>query len=63
MITKNTQLYTTRDAAKKLCISPQTLEKWRTQGRGPRLVRLENKLVRYRELDLDAFVNGGEHDY
>lgn len=49
----------TKSAAKRLGLSYQTLEKWRSQQRGPRFVKLGNKAVRYRKSDLDAFIEGG----
>ncbi|MCC1481441.1 helix-turn-helix transcriptional regulator [Roseibaca sp. Y0-43] len=56
---KTENLLTTKAAARQLCLSPQTLEKWRTQNRGPRFVKFENKAVRYLKSDLDAFVAEG----
>lgn len=41
-------------AATYLGLSPRTLEKWRTQGRGPKYARLGNAVV-YRKEDLQAF--------
>lgn len=56
----NIQLLTTKAAAKYLCVSPQTLEKWRTQKRGPHFFKLGNKAVRYQKSDLETFVFGGK---
>jgi len=44
-----------RQAALHLGVSEAALRLWRSQGRGPRYFRL-NRLVRYRRLDLDAWV-------
>lgn len=41
-------------AATYLGLSPRTLEKWRTQGRGPKYARLGNAVV-YRKEDLQSF--------
>lgn len=54
-------LLATKQAAIYLGLSPYTLEKWRTQGIGPRFVRLGAKAIRYRKSDLDAFIDGGEN--
>lgn len=53
------ELLDTKSAAKRLGLSHQTLEKWRSQHRGPRFVKLGNKAVRYRKSDLDVFIEGG----
>ncbi|MDH3667178.1 MAG: helix-turn-helix domain-containing protein [Paracoccaceae bacterium] len=37
---KPTALYTAREAATLLRVSPRTLERWRKDGRGPRVTRL-----------------------
>jgi hypothetical protein len=36
-------------------ISVHTLRKWRTQGCGPKFIRIGNR-IRYRQSDLDAFI-------
>ena len=43
-----------REAAGRLGLSASTLNKWRTQGRGPRFVKL-GRAVCYRPADLDAW--------
>lgn len=43
------------EAADYLGLSPRTLEKWRTQGRGPRYSRPGRRVV-YRVADLDAYL-------
>ncbi len=53
---KAEQLICTKVAAACLGISHQTLEKWRSQNRGPRFCKIGGKIVRYRKSDLDAFV-------
>jgi hypothetical protein len=50
-------LLTQKSAAKLLAVSPRTLERHRITGTGPRYVRL-GRLIRYREEDLVAFVDG-----
>ncbi|SRR5258708_39697054 len=49
----------TRAAAKRLGAVPETLERWRQLGIGPRWSRLGRKLVRYSEESLDEFVLSG----
>ena len=41
-------------AAEYLGLAASTLNKWRIQGKGPRYVRIGNR-VRYRRPDLDAY--------
>ena len=43
-------------AAERLGLSVSTLNKWRTQGRGPSFVKL-GRSVCYRTEDLDAWLN------
>jgi excisionase family DNA binding protein len=43
------------DAAAYLGISPKTLNDWRSAGRGPDYLKI-GTLVRYRQSDLDAFL-------
>ncbi len=45
-------------AARRLCLSHRTLQRWRCRHRGPRFVRL-GKAVRYRVGDLNEFVRKG----
>lgn len=60
MKNKIDELLTTKAAAKYLCVSPQTLEKWRSQKRGPHFFKLGKKAVRYQKSDLTAFMFGGK---
>lgn len=48
---------TPREAAAYLRTSPSTLAKRRLQGNGPCFVRL-GRAVRYRQADLDDWMNG-----
>lgn len=49
-------LHDTPQAAQYLGdLKPETLEAWRCRGGGPRFVKL-GRSVRYRESDLDAFI-------
>ena len=55
-ILRNEDLICTKSAAKWLGISHQTLEKWRSQNRGPRFCKIGGKTIRYRKLDLQEFI-------
>ncbi len=48
-------VYTPAEAAAQLLTKPRTLERWRTNGTGPRYVRIGRR-VAYRPADLAAFV-------
>jgi predicted DNA-binding transcriptional regulator AlpA len=51
------------ELARRLGLSPATLQKWRSQAKGPRWVRM-GRAIRYRVSDVEAWVNaqtvGGE---
>lgn len=47
-----------REAAARLGLSKSTLDKMRCDGRGPRYVKITNKLVGYDPADLDAYAEG-----
>lgn len=61
MKTDPDKLQTTKEAARRLGVSHQTLEKWRSQKRGPHYHKIGSKAVRYSQSDLDAFMMGGRH--
>jgi predicted DNA-binding transcriptional regulator AlpA len=46
------------EAASLLSVSPSLLKKWRLAGSGPRFVRLGGRAIRYRRVDLLAWVEG-----
>ena len=46
-------LYNEKELAAKLAVSLPTLRRWRTEGRGPRFVKL-SACVRYRHEDVEA---------
>jgi predicted DNA-binding transcriptional regulator AlpA len=50
------QLHTENETAKILCCTKAALRRWRRERRGPRFVRL-GRLVRYRQSDLEEFVD------
>ena len=51
------QLLNEEQAAEFLGLKPRTLQAWRWSGGGPRFVRLSARAVRYRQSDLDSFVD------
>ena len=53
------QLLTNGQAAELLSLSPRTLEKMRLTGDGPPFIKLgRHRAVRYRESDLQAWIEG-----
>jgi predicted DNA-binding transcriptional regulator AlpA len=51
-------LVTEREAAAILAASVQTLRNWRWAGKGPRVRKIGQRLVRYHRADLAAFIAG-----
>lgn len=49
-------LLTETQAAKYLSLTTRALQNWRYLGRGPHFVRISRRAVRYRQCDLDEFV-------
>lgn len=49
-------LLTERQAAEALGISHRSLQAWRCRGEGPKFLKLNGTIVRYRAEDLDAWV-------
>ena len=45
------------DAAEYLGISKKTLQRWRFNHKGPTYAKLNNKLIRYNQVDLDEWMN------
>ena len=45
-----------KEAAKILGFSERTLQKWRSVGGGPRFVQVSARAVRYRQVDLDSWI-------
>ncbi|WP_298162643.1 AlpA family transcriptional regulator [Acidocella sp.] len=50
------KLLTARQAGELLGVSPETLERWRGAGTGPAFIRLSGRYIRYRQDDLEAFI-------
>jgi hypothetical protein len=51
-----------REAAAILNVEVRTLRNWRALGKGPRFVKVGERMVRYRRCDLNAFVMHAEYD-
>jgi len=50
-------LRTTPEAAAYLKLKPSTMDQLRWTGRGPRFVRIGGRSIRYRQSDLDAYID------
>lgn len=50
------ELLTPDDAASYLGVSRELLAKWRHYGRGPAHIKLSSKVVRYRQADLELWL-------
>lgn len=49
-----------REAAAILCAEVRTLRNWRSLGKGPRFLKIGERMVRYRRADLAAFIDSAE---
>lgn len=49
-----------KDAAAEMDLAVSTLRNWRALGKGPKFIKVGQRLVRYRRSDLEAFIAGGE---
>ena len=56
MVTEHQETLTPKQAAKYVGISEGALRLWRAEGKGPRYFRAGEKLVRYRRVDLDSWI-------
>lgn len=50
------KLLSVKEAADYLGVKPATIYDWRTDGKGPRAVKV-GRLVKFRETDLNAFID------
>jgi hypothetical protein len=55
------KLHKPRSAAKKLNVSPYALPDWRRKGIGPAWICYGPKTYRYRDADLDAYIEANRH--
>jgi len=51
------RLFDQRELATELGLSQRSLERYRLQGNGPRYVRVGLRLIRYRQEDVEAWIN------
>lgn len=51
------KLFTTKQAAASLEVSPSLMKQWRATGKGPRFLVLEERLVRYTAEDLQTYLD------
>lgn len=56
----DSELLKTAEAAKFLKVSPNTLNQWRSQARGPNFVKV-GRCVRYRKSDLLLYIESSTH--
>jgi len=54
------RLLSEREVAERLAISEVTLQNWRAENKGPAFLRLESRMVRYRESDIEAWLAAQE---
>ncbi len=56
------KLYTTKEVAEVLGITPNALTVQRHLGNGPKFIRIGLRKIRYRENDIEAFIAGCTED-
>jgi predicted DNA-binding transcriptional regulator AlpA len=56
-MTTTTRLLTVPDVLVELAVPRSTFYKWRSVGRGPRVIKLPNGAIRVRRADLDAWLS------
>jgi predicted DNA-binding transcriptional regulator AlpA len=54
------ELLDTTETAERLRMHPTTLATWRTQGRGPRFLKMGQRKVLYRATDIDEWLDQNE---
>ena len=52
-------LLTEKETARFLHVTPHALQKWRSDGKGPRYIKTGRKFLRYRQSDLEQFLANG----
>jgi hypothetical protein len=50
------ELLTPRDVAGIVHMSPRTLEAWRSEGYGPKFLRINPRVIRYRRVDVENWL-------
>ena len=53
-------IFTTEEAAEYLRLKPKTLQRWRTENRGPKYIEPERNMVRYLEQDIIDWLAGSD---
>jgi len=56
MVMEQEHTYAPPKAARYIGVSDAVLRLWRAQGKGPRYYKAGEKLVRYRRIDLDSWI-------
>jgi predicted DNA-binding transcriptional regulator AlpA len=51
------RLLSPKEASEFLGVPENTLAQWRSQRRGPVFIKLEERMVRYRMVDLDSYIS------
>ncbi len=59
-MTTQQHLMTTDEAAEFLDIHPATLATWRSEGRGPRYLKVGERNVRYQQEELERWLKAQE---
>ena len=59
-MTTHQQLLTTDQTAEILDVHPATLATWRSEGQGPRYLKIGQRNVRYRSEDLERWLAAQE---
>jgi len=54
------RLLTEEQVSQRWGFAVKTLQSWRAQRRGPKFVRFSQRMVRYREADVEAFIKNRE---
>lgn len=50
------EILTPKEVAAYVRFSEKTLERWRTEGRGPKYIRINDRTVRYAMSDIQAWL-------
>lgn len=55
-LTSSNTLIDERDLSRMLGVSVRTVQSWRVKGGGPVFLKINNRLVRYRQSDVDVWL-------
>lgn len=56
-MTVHNKIYTLKQTAEILKVTPGTLKNWRSQGKGPRGFELHRTAVMFEEAEINKFIN------